>query len=101
MDIAVRYCSKTKFGNTRRIAEAIADGIGVKAVSIADEPKLKEKVDILFLGGAPYANIMDPELKEYAEKLDSKMVSKVVLLQLQTGQEEQSWRLRRCLRGKG
>ena len=37
MDIAVRYCSKTKFGNTRRIAEAIADGIGVKAVSIADE----------------------------------------------------------------
>ena len=23
MDIAVRYCSKTKFGNTRRIAEAI------------------------------------------------------------------------------
>ena len=79
MDIAVRYCSKTKFGNTRRIAEAIADGIGVKAVSIADEPKLKEKVDILFLGGAPYANIMAPELKEYAEELDFKMVSKVVL----------------------
>ena len=23
MDIAIRYCSKTKFGNTRRIAEAI------------------------------------------------------------------------------
>lgn len=48
MDIAVRYCSKTKFGNTGRIAEAIAEGIGVKAVSIAYEPKLKEKVDILF-----------------------------------------------------
>ena len=31
MNIVVRYCSKTKFGNTRRIAEAIADGIGVKA----------------------------------------------------------------------
>lgn len=31
MNIAVRYCSKTKFGNTRRIAEAIADGVGVKA----------------------------------------------------------------------
>ena len=67
MDIAVRYCSKTKFGNTRRIAEAIADGIGVKAVSIADEPNLKEKADILFLGGAPYANIMAPELREYAQ----------------------------------
>ena len=69
MDIAVRYCSKTKFGNTRRIAEAIGDGIGVKAVSIADEPKLKEKVDILFLGGAPYANIMLPSLNNMRKSL--------------------------------
>ena len=51
MDIAVRYCSKTKFGNTRRIAEAIAEGIGVKAISIADEPKLKEKWTFFFLVG--------------------------------------------------
>ena len=77
--IEVRYCSRTKFGNTRRIAEAIAEGAGTKAVSIDDEPKLTEKADILFLGGAPYANIMAIELKEYAEELDSKMVSKVVL----------------------
>ena len=43
-DIAVRYCSKTPMGNTRRIAEAIAEGAGVKAVSIADEPKLEKNV---------------------------------------------------------
>ncbi len=48
----VRYCSKTKFGNTRRIAEAIAEGVETKAVSIDDEPKLAEKADILFIGGA-------------------------------------------------
>jgi hypothetical protein len=30
MDIAVRYCSKTKFGNTRRIAEAIVDAYIIK-----------------------------------------------------------------------
>lgn len=71
MNIVVRYCSKTKFGNTRRIAEAIADGIGVKAVSIADEPKLQEKADILFLGGAPYANIDGKleEAKEFGKKM--------------------------------
>ncbi len=46
MNIAVRYCSKTKFGNTRRIAEAIAEGAGVKAVSIADELKLAERADV-------------------------------------------------------
>ena len=79
MNIAVRYCSKTKFGNTMRITEAMADALGVKAVSIMDEPKLPEKVDVLFLGGAPYANIMAPELREYAESLTSDMVDKVVL----------------------
>ena len=101
MDIAVRYCSKTKFGNTRRIAEAIADGIGVKAVSIADEPKLKEKVDILFIGGATYANIMAPELKEYAEELDSKMVSKVVLFTTSNWSRRTVLALKKMLKGKG
>ena len=48
---AVRYFSK--LGNTKTIAEAIADGAGAKAVSVTEEPELKEPVDILFLGGAP------------------------------------------------
>ena len=52
--VAVRY--KSKLGNTKQIAEAIAEGAKVKAISITDEPTLKEKVDILFLGGAPYAD---------------------------------------------
>ena len=101
MNIAVRYCSKTKFGNTRRIAEAIADGIGVKAVSIVDEPRLQDKVDILFLGGAPYANIMAPELKEYAEELDSKMVSKVVLFTTSNWSRRTVLALKKMLKGKG
>jgi len=74
---AVRYFSKS--GNTKKIAEAIADGLGEKAISITDEPALKEHVDILFLGGAPYANIMAPELKAYAENLSGNMVGRVVL----------------------
>lgn len=47
---AVRYYSK--LGNTKKIAEAIAEGAGVSAVSITDEPELKEHTDVLFLGGA-------------------------------------------------
>ena len=77
MKTAVRYFSK--LGNTKKIAEAIAQGAGVKAVSIADDPKLQEYVDILFLGGAPYANIMAPELKEYAESLKAEQVGRVIL----------------------
>ncbi len=68
MKKAVRYYSR--LGNTKTIAEAIAAGAGVEAVSITDEPALTAPVDVLFLGGAPYANIMDPALRAYAEKLD-------------------------------
>lgn len=101
MYIAVRYCSKTKFGNTRRIAEAIADGIGVRAVSIADEPELKEKADILFLGGAPYANIMAPELREYANGLDPSMVTKVVLFTTSNWSRRTVLALKKRLKGNG
>lgn len=101
MNVAVRYCSKTKFGNTRRIAEAIADGAGVKAVSIADESKLAEKVDILFLGGAPYANIMAPELREYAMRIDPAMVSNVVLFTTSNWSKRTVLALKKILKSKG
>ena len=48
---AVRYLSHS--GNTKKIAEAIAEGASTVALSITDEPALKEHVDVLFLGGAP------------------------------------------------
>ena len=77
--IAVRYCSKTKSGNTARIASAIAKGAGVNAVSVTEESELSESVDVLFLGGAPYANIMAPELWKYANKLTPDKVKEVFL----------------------
>lgn len=43
MSKAVRYFSRS--GNTKTIAEAIADGAGVSAMSITDEPDLKTHVD--------------------------------------------------------
>lgn len=100
-DIAVRYCSKTPMGNTRRIAEAIAEGAGVKAVSIADEPKLEKRADTLFLGGAPYANIMAPELKAYAEGLDPKMVGRVVLFTTSNWSKRTVLALKKILKKKG
>ena len=45
MTKAVRYFSK--LGNTKTIARAIADGTGVTAASITDEPALTAYVDIL------------------------------------------------------
>ncbi|MCR5558487.1 MAG: hypothetical protein K6F75_13120 [Butyrivibrio sp.] len=101
MKIAVRYCSKTQFGNTRRIAVAIAEGVGVRAVSITAKPQLEEKVDILFLGGAPYANIMAPELRDYVNSIDPAMVSKVVLFTTSNWSKRTVLALKKILKSKG
>lgn len=65
-------------------------------MSITDEPQLKEHVDTLFLGGAPYANIMAPELRRYAEELSADKVGKVVLLRHRTGHAGRSMLLESC-----
>ena len=99
MKTAVRYFSK--LGNTKKIAEAIAQGAGVKAVSISDDPKLQEYVDILFLGGAPYANIMAPELREYAESLKAEQVGRVILFTTSNWSRRTVLALRKLLTNNG
>lgn len=100
-NIAVRYCSKTKAGNTKRIAEAIAKGAGVKAISIDDEPYLTEEADVLFLGGAPYANIMAPELREYAENLPAFIIKEVRLFTTSNWSKRTVKALKEILSNKG
>ena len=99
MKIAVRYYSK--LGHTKDIAEAMGEESGVKAVSIEEEPSLSEKVDILFLGGAPYANVMDKKLRAYAEAIEPEMVKKVVLFTTSNWSRRTVSSLRRILERKG
>lgn len=74
MIIAVRYYSKT--GNTKRLAEAIAEAVGVKALPIS-EP-ITEQTDILFLGNSYYAFSIDPEVRSFIRTLDSAKVGCIV-----------------------
>ena len=74
MTYAVRYYTKT--GNTRRLAEAVAGALGVKALLIS-EP-VKEPVDILFLGNSYYAFSIDPEVKSFVRSLDKNTVGRIV-----------------------
>lgn len=97
--IAVRYYSK--LGNTKRIGEAIGEGAGVTALSIEEEPRLTERAEVLFLGGAPYANIMAPELKEYAQQLTPELVGRVVLFTTSNWSKRTVLALRKLLREKG
>ncbi len=74
MQIAVRYYTKT--GNTKRLAEAVADAVGVKALPVS-EP-VDERADILFLGNSYYAFSIDPEVRRFIRSLDKSKVGCIV-----------------------
>ncbi len=74
MKIAVRYYTKT--GNTKRLAEAVAEAVGAEALPISTP--ITEPVDILFLGNSYYAFSIDPEVRDFVKGLDKNMVGKIV-----------------------
>jgi len=78
MSIAVRYYSRS--GNTKAVAEAIAQAAGIKAISVdRDDAALKEPVDVLFIGGALYAYGLDKKLTAYLRTLKKENVKKAVI----------------------
>ena len=74
MKIAVRYYTKT--GNTKRLAEAVAEAARVEALPIS--APVNETVDILFLGNSYYAFSIDPEVRGFIRTLDKTKVGKIV-----------------------
>ena len=74
MKSAVRYYTKT--GNTKRLAEAVAEAVGAEALPI-DSP-IDTPVDILFLGNSYYAFSIDPEVRAFIRKLDKSKVGRIV-----------------------
>ena len=74
MKYAVRYYTKT--GNTKRLAEAVADAVGVEAFPISTP--VDEPVDILFLGNSYYAFNIDPEVRSFVQSLDKNKIGKIV-----------------------
>ena len=74
MKTAVRYYTKT--GNTKRLAEAIAEAVGAEALPISSP--ITEPVDVLFLGNSYYAFTIDPEVRDFVRKLDRNKVGRIV-----------------------
>ena len=73
MKFAVRYYTKT--GNTKKLALAIAEALGVPALPIS-EP-VTEPVDILLLGNSYYAFSIDPEVRSFIRALDKRKVGRI------------------------
>ena len=74
MKTAVRYYTKT--GNTKRLAEAVAEAVGEEALPLS--APIEEPVDILFLGNSYYAFSIDPEVRKFIRKLDKSKVGRIV-----------------------
>ena len=78
MNYAVRYYSRS--GNTKGIADAFANELGVEAISAESKAaEINEEVDVLFIGGALYAYGIDEHLARFIERLQSDKVKKAVI----------------------
>lgn len=75
MKYAVRYYSRS--GNTKKLADAAADVLGVQAESVS-EP-LTDDVDVLFLGASIYWAGIDKQVKKFLEAPGAKVGSVIAL----------------------
>ena len=74
MTYAVRYYTQT--GNTKRLAEAIADELGVEALPIPTP--VDGKTDVLLLGNSYYAFTIAPEVRDFVSGLNKDQVGKII-----------------------
>ena len=71
MKIAIRYFTKSKKGNTEKIAKHIEERINIKALDITNP--LEEEVDTLLLVNAMYAANIDKRIKDFLKDNASKI----------------------------
>lgn len=74
MKIAVRYQSRG--GNTKAVAEVIANSLGVKAETV--DSAISEYVDVLFVGGGVYMSKPDKSLCNFLSELNKDSVGQIV-----------------------
>jgi len=75
MNVAIRYFTRSKKGNTKKLADAVSEAIGVEAIDVFVD--LSEKVDRLFLINAMYAANIDKEIKKFLERNKDKIAEVV------------------------
>lgn len=71
MSAAIRYFTKSKKGNTEKLARALEKATGLKAVDVTHD--LSAKVDRLFLVNAMYAANIDSEVKKFLARNKEKI----------------------------
>ena len=75
MKIAIRYFTKSKKGNTKKLAGAVSAALGIEALDVSSD--LTEKADRLFLINAMYAANIDREVAHFLER-NRDMIGEIV-----------------------
>jgi len=97
MKFSVRYYSRG--GNTRAVAEVIAETLGVKAESI-DTP-VDENVDFLFIGGGLFMGRLDGKLTDYIMNISPEKIGNIVPFGTSGGQKKVIDKIKECAAKKG
>lgn len=66
MKIEIRYFTKSKKGNTKKLADAVSEALGIEALDVSSD--LTGKVDRLFLINAMYAANVDRDVVRFLER---------------------------------
>ena len=66
MKLAIRYYTRSKKGNTRKLADAVSKATGIEALDVSAD--LEENVDRLILINAMYATDIDKEVKAFLSR---------------------------------
>lgn len=97
MNVAVRYQSKS--GNTKQVAEAIAKAADTSAQSV--ESSLDAPVDVLFVGGAIYAGMLNGKLKRFLKGLSAGQAKKIAVFSTAAGDGTIRAKVEKIIGGKG
>ena len=71
MDIAIRYFTKSKKGNTEKLANVVSKALNIEAFDVSKD--LDSKADKLILINAMYAADIDKEVKEFLSRNKDKI----------------------------
>lgn len=100
MNVMVVYHSST--GNTKKLADAIAGALAVKATPIGEGSfSFSQPVDLLFVGDGIYFGKASQETRAFIERLNPAMIKNAAVFATFGGQSKITSQLHEQLRGKG
>lgn len=97
MKSIVRYQSRG--GNTKAVAEVIAQALGTEALSV-DNP-VTEYTEVLFLGGGVYEWKMDKSLLDFMEQLSPDKIGQIVAFSTTGAMDSTLKQIRKTAEEKG